>query len=379
MLEIYSFRNGEILNARNGKETPEYLEIEINGVALPQSRVSVNGVEAARCDRNFSAKVRLRERINRVTVNAHDKFGDLSRTITLVWDKQSFKRYAARIDDNVFFFNDLAREKPKHAFDHFYLKKLKELHNSYGTKFILKCFFRDDHDPEHFTLDRCPDCWKQEFEDNSDWLHLAFHALSEFPDRPYQHCTEARLAHDLELTTAELRRIAGDRGCTAPTNVHWAMLPPNLFHVMREHGVRILTSSGFMNNRIIQDGRVETISGAACDIGFFYEQDVAQYMAAKRSFYDADHDLFLSRTFLCCNIDTKEELREKIIAEDKKQLCDFLELIGHEQYAFPRYENFLPDYAERWECACRTAVELGYEPVFFNDGIFGNTAWEKTR
>ena len=379
MLEITSHRNGEILNYKHGKESSMELLIELRGIADPQSQVAVNGVPAVRHDREFIAEVPLRNKINRVTASARDKFGERTQTITLVWDKASFKRYAVRIDDNCFFLTDLANEKPKRLFDHFYLKELKRLHETYGSKFILKCFYRNDHDPAKFTMDRLSDAYRSQFEESSDWLHLAFHAWSEFPDRPYQHCTEERLAHDYDVTMRELVRIAGEKSCTPPTNVHWAMLPPDLFHVMKERGLKILTSSGFMNNRIYVDGKVEDLQTGSCDNGFFYEQDVARYMLEKRCFYDPDHDLFLSRSFFCFNIDTPAEIEAKIRKEDAAAAasgCEVMESVGHEQYAFPRYENHLPDYFERLETACRVPVELGYRPVFFQDGVFGNTVWD---
>ena len=380
MLEITSHRNGEILNYKHGRETADALMIEVRGIADPQSRVTVNGLPALRCDREFRAEVPLKSRINTVTASAKDKFGERTQSIVLVWDKASFKRYAVRIDDNCFFMTDLARQKPARLFDHFYLKGLKAVHEKYGSKFILKCFFRNDHDEAKFTIDQVPSTYRNEFEDNADWLHLAFHALSEFPDRPYQHCTEERLAHDYDMTMNELIRIAGEKACTPPTNVHWAMLPPERFHLMRERGVRILTSSGFMSNRIYVDGQVEDLQGGSCDIGFFYEQDVAHHMLAKRCFYDPDHDLFLSRSFFCFNIDTPAEIEAKIRQEDAAAAatgCEMIESVGHEQYAYPHYMNYLPDYFERLETACRVPAELGYRPVFFQDGIFGNPAWEK--
>lgn len=380
MLEITSHRHGELVNYMHGTESKDALTVEIRGLASPQSLVTINGIPARRSDRNFFLPLELREKFNKVTVVARDKFGERSQSITLVWDKGSFKRYAVRIDDNVFFMTDLTRERPRRAFDHFYLKMLKELHLRYGSKFILKCFYRNDHDPEKFTIDQVPADYRNEFEDNSEWLHLAFHALGEFPDRPYQHCSAERLAGDYDLTYNELVRIAGEKSCTPPTNVHWAMLPPNRFRVLTERGLKILTASGFLSNRIYADGRVENLEGNACDIGFFYEQDVAHHMAEKRCWYDTDHQLFLSKSYFCFNIDTPEEITAKIKTEDARiseTRSDVLEAVGHEQYAYTRYSNYLPDYRERLETCCRVPSELGYKPVFFQDGIFGNTAWEK--
>ena len=375
MLEITSHRNGEILNHRHGRESADALLVEISGVASPESAVTVNGLPARRMDRLFAAEVPLREKINTVTVRARDKFGERTQSIVLVWDKNSFKRYAVRIDDNSFFFTDLARKKYDSIFDHFYLKNLRSLHEKYGAKFILKCFYENAHDPRKCSLEEVPSRCRSEFEESSEWLHLAFHARAEFPDRPYQHCTAARLGKEYDETVTQLRRIAGERAVTPPTNVHWAMLEPNNFKVLRERGLKILTSGGFLANRIVVEGRVENLDQGACDIGFFYEQNVARYLLEKRCFYDPDHDLFLSRTFFCFNIDTPEEIERKIRAEDAKNACDILESVGHEQYAWPAYAMHLPDYFDRLETACRVPAELGYKPVFFQPGIFGNTAW----
>ncbi len=376
MLEITSHRNGEVLNHQHGLESAEGLLIRLEGISEPQSRVTVNGSPAKRRDRLFSASILLTEKINRVTVAAHNKFGDFQQSITLVWDKQSVKRYAARIDDNIFFLREIARERPKSLLDHFYLKNLYRLHQEYGTKFILKCFYRDDH--QGFEMKDFPDCYRDEFRHYSDWLKLSFHAYSEFPDRPYQHASAARLAADFDLVKEQIIRFAGEDAFIPPTNVHWAMLPPELFSVLRERGSRILTSSGFLSNRIIVEGEIVEVGAATCDIGFFYEQDVARYMQAKRCFYDPDHDLFLSRTFFCCNIDTVAEIEEKIRWEDaNRDGTDTMEAVTHEQYAFPDYAGFLPDYFQRLEAACKTLTELNYQPVFFSQGIFGNEAWEK--
>lgn len=375
MLEIASHRNGAVLNHNDGLETDNFLEIKISGLADPQAAVTVNGEKTFRSDRLFSAPIRLDKKINKVTVNSHSKFGDCQQTITLVWDKNSFKRYAMRIDDNIFFLTDIAKERPKRLFDHFYLKAMKSIHEKYGTKFILKCFYENNHIP--FKIKDFPNTYKAEFVANSDWLRLSFHAYSEFPDRPYQHTSRNKLINDFELVKNEIIRFAGAETFMPPTNVHWAMLPPELFKVLRERGVRVLTSGGFLSNRIVVDGEIVGFDDCSCDIGFFYEQDVARYMMDRRLFYDVDHDLFLSRTFFCCNIDTQEEIEAKIRNADARSgEFETVEAVSHEQYSFPYYFNYLSDHFERIDAACRTLDELGYQPVYFGEGILGNNAWE---
>lgn len=375
MLEITSLRNGTVLNHHDGSETNDFLEIVVSGIADPQAWVTVNNVAANRSDRLFSASVRLNRKINKVTVNSHSKFGDFQQIITLVWDKKSFKRYAMRIDDNIFFLTDIAKERPKRLLDHFYLKALKEIHEKYATKFILKCFYENNHHP--FQIKDFPAVYKQEFIDNSDWLRLSFHAYAEFPDRPYQRVAADKLIHDYELVKNEIIRFAGTETFMPPTNVHWAMVPPSLIPVMRSWGMRLLTG-GFLSNRIVFDGKVTAAEETACDIGFFYEQDVAQYLTTRRPFYDADYDIFLSRSLFCCNIDTKSEIEAKIHAADvQPEGCETIEAVTHEQYSFPYYFNYLPDHFERIDTACRRLTELGYKPVYFGEGILGNNAWDR--
>ena len=79
MLEITSHRNGEVLNHQQGQESADGLVIRLEGIADPQSLVTVNGSPAERRDRLFSAFVRLTEKISRVTVAAHNKLAIFSR------------------------------------------------------------------------------------------------------------------------------------------------------------------------------------------------------------------------------------------------------------------------------------------------------------
>ena len=66
MLMITNLREGTVLNHNFGVETDDYLEIKVEGLASPQSTVTVNGVLAERFDRQFSAVIRLTQKINKI-------------------------------------------------------------------------------------------------------------------------------------------------------------------------------------------------------------------------------------------------------------------------------------------------------------------------
>ena len=120
MLEVTNIRNGAILNHARGTETDDYLEIKVEGIADPQAIVKVNGADVERADRFFSAPVRLTQKINEIVVSADSSFGEQQLRLTVLWDKKSFKRYNYYIDDCSFFYTDIAKQRPKSLFDHFF-------------------------------------------------------------------------------------------------------------------------------------------------------------------------------------------------------------------------------------------------------------------
>jgi len=169
MLEITSHRQGAVLNHNHGKETEKSLTVRIEGISDGGYPVKVNGINAEMDGRRFSADVELTGQFNNVTATVQTPFGKFSQELVFVWDKRSFRRFNSYIDDHSFLFTDLAKERPKSAFDHFYLAGLKKIHERFDWKVTLNTFYRNDHDGK-FTLKEMPDIWKKEFEDNSDWL-----------------------------------------------------------------------------------------------------------------------------------------------------------------------------------------------------------------
>ena len=361
MLEVTNFRDGAVLNHYDGVETDDYLEIPVTGIADPQAEVTVNGVPADRCDRTFSAKVRLTEKINRVTVQSDSYYGIKTLTLTLVWDKKSFKRLTFFFDDVIFCMRSLAKNRPASIFDELFLGRLKSINDKYGTKFTLNLFFSDDHHKD-FTLADMPEDYKAEFQANSSWLRFSFHARSEFPDRPYQNASKEKLAADYDEIYREVCRFAGEKCFIPPTVIHWGMTNPENFSVLKERGVKLL-AGGFLG---LKTSLTESHSIQVTDIGYHYEKDVACYVLKKHLFYDRFHDIYLYDSLTCCNLDEMPVLEQKF-ADLKNDQWDMVNLASHEQYSYPDYFNHLPDHLDRIEFACKSAYELGYTPVWFTE------------
>ena len=395
MIEITNIRQGAILNHNHGKETDSSLSILLEGFCSGRP-VKVNGEKADMVGRRFSKEIALTKKFNEITVSEQTPFGLYSQQIVVVWDKKSFKRYNFFIDDHSFLFTDLARERPKSAFDHFYLKALKAIREKYPFKVTLNCFFRNDHD-KSFTLDQMPDIWKQEFMDNSHWLKFSFHAKSEFPDRPYLESSAEEFGKDYDQVKNEVVRFAGKEAFTPPSVIHWGNIHPTVAQecvrrgaFMNKSCMRPMVMGGPSLDDRLKGGDMtstrsrEVFRGRSDLEGFalFYEnQEEKSFLARNSAYYDPLMKIVVcGDTAICCNLvplDKTEAQIKAFIAANASSGAEYMNLASHEQYSFPYYFNYLPDHLQRLELAVKTAVEAGYSPVFANEGFMGNTAWNE--
>lgn len=242
------------------------------------------------------------------------------------------KYYNFFIDDNIFFFTDIAREKPASIFDHFYLAGLRKAHREFGTEFTLNTFYHNWHEPG-FDLSHFPDRYRAEFEDNSDWLRLAFHGHSEFPERPYSEAYPEKFAEHYEQWESATTRIAGAATVAAPVIFHYFDAVAEARRFMRARDMKFFTvRSG--------DGIVRNAE---------FDQ------------YEIPLDIFLNR--LRDDLNGMRDILTGKIAAGQKLL-----LVGsHEQYAYPRYARYIPEYFDGLFMTCRLLTDNGFEPVYFND------------
>lgn len=396
MVEITNLRQGVVLNHNHGVETENELRITVEGFSSDGMPVTVNGVPAEMDGRRFSVSIGLTKKFNVVKAEAVTPFGVFSQEIVAVWDKKSFKRSNFYIDDHSFLFTELARDRPKSAFDHFYLAGLKEIHKNYGTKFTLNAFYENAH--HGFLLKDMPDIWKSEFIDNSDWLKFSFHARSEFPDRLYAEATAEEFGRDWDQVQNEIVRFAGEESYIAPVVIHWANIHPAVAQEMIRRGttcystalrMRVMGGPSLADRQKGGDMKSVTqrsLSGADKDAGtlgfkMHYDRiEEAGYLEKHHCYYDPLLKLFFFRTNgVCCNLVPLAEIGPRLRTTFENAAKRGVEIFGnasHEQYTFPCYPNYLPDHMQRLACAARVMRENGCESVFFTQGILGNTAWD---
>ena len=386
MLKITYPRHGAILNRNQGQETAEALSITVTGASTSAAPVLVNGVTAKRQGQTFSANVDLKAKFNTITATSEDNGKPCSQEIRVLWDKKSFPRFNFFIDDHSFFLTDIAKERPASLFDHFYLKGLRDIHRKLGTKFTLNLFYRNDHHP--FELKDFPDCYRQEWLDNRDWLRLSFHAYSEFPDRPYTDPDPTKLMEDFALLKKEITRFAGAETFIQPVVIHWAVTSREGVLALAKNGMSAFYTgirgvSEACEKAIAKglnpvDAVTEIDRSAISDISYFRTMDDAIYLYCYKKLYDFDIGaIFFSGTNTCCNLYTKEQIAANLkLAFNAPFGNETFSLATHEQYTFTYYKNYIPDHLERIELAARLTTEHGAKPVYFAEGLLGNTAWD---
>lgn len=398
MISITSHRQGAILNHNHGVETAKSLTVKIEGISEGGFPVTVNGIAAEMNGRSFSCDIDLTEKFNTVTACVNSPYGSFTQSLVLVWDKASYRRCNFYIDDHSFLFTDLAKERPKSAFDHFYLKGLKAIHDKYGFKVTLNAFYHNDH--HDFNLCDMPDIWKNEFIDNSDWLKFSFHSKGEFPDRIYAEATAEEFGADWEEVQNEIVRFAGAESYIAPCVIHWANVHPAVAQEAIKRGMtcysktfrlRVMGGPSLADRQkggnmqqvekrsMSGEDKAMNTEGLKLHYGF---QEEDSFLSKNFGYFDPLLNLFFFQCRgVCCNLVPLENIKPRMDATFEaaaKSGVEFFNCASHEQYTFPYYPNYIPDHMARLEEAARCMVEDGNcKPCFFSEGILGNTAWDK--
>ncbi|OGV69406.1 MAG: hypothetical protein A2283_11235 [Lentisphaerae bacterium RIFOXYA12_FULL_48_11] len=325
-------------------------------VVMPDGQVVPTSVVSGQ----HMGTVLLKDRITPIRARGKRNGKQVETGCRVVWAKKVYKRYRCYIDDHSFFFRDILQKNYKSLFDCFYLGQLRELNRRYQTKFNLNCF---NSTPERdFNLSMFPDKYKSEFEDNADWLRLAFHAENEFPNEPYREAPPEKLAADFDLVAKELKRIAG-KAYTPGLQIHWAMVRADSYKVLAQRGVRMLPTGGRKN---------PGTGDKFCD--FMLPNSITAYIRENQGWMDFDSGIIFYNGGMpstCEWVPVEQTIPLMHRKLDNPRLNMLVNIAGHEQYWWPFYKNYKKDIFDRWEAALRYITERGYKPIWIEDGFFG--------
>lgn len=304
------------------------------------------------------------------------------------------KKYLFFIDDVIWCFRDLARTRPASLFDHPFFAMLRKVHRDYGTKTQLNCFYQTDnfYGNDDFSLAEMPDCYKEEFRQNANWLKLAFHARQEFPDYPYVNASYGQVFDDFQKFRAEVLRFAGEASFTYPMVPHWLPVSYDGCRALYDCGVRLLSATDGPRTaysgdpatlpyghaaRLLQDRKPETmlytrstantaIARSICGYNHVEDPRFSETLRTTASFPDEKTGLRFKRVCdqTVHNLMTMETL--PVILGDRIH-DSYIGLGTHEQYFYGHYFAYQPDYAEKLYLAAKMLTEAGFSCIFMED------------
>ena len=275
-------------------------------------------------------------------------------------------KYRVSSDDNILFLQDLTKNKDKYKsiFENPYLAVYKKAHDLYGAKVHLNLFYEfipsedfKEH-TEYFNLTMMTDKFKDEFSANSDWLKLAFHAYSEYPDMPYKDTTFEKMREDCIKVCREIIRFAGKECMNDTTTIHWG-------EVNRE-GVRALRSLGFRS----LTGYLTFNDDGTPLVAYYLDKEQTKHCDTRDFWYDKDEDMTFARIDLVTNLGTYEWVMsqiKEIVAHPTRG--GFVSTMIHEQYYHPDYKGYLPDFENRVLDVCKYLCDNGYKGCHIADAV----------
>jgi hypothetical protein len=352
-LRITGPPDGAILNRHDGRVTASGLEVEVRGECPSGAQVRVNGQAAAVQGGSFSARVVLRQHENEVTAEC----GARRATAIYLWDRHSFPRFRVSTDDNIWFLRDIALNAARYSslFENPYLAFWREMNRKYGAKIHFNIYY----ETEGFNLSQMPEKFKTEWQQNCHWLRLTFHARANDPDRPYLNAPASQVIADYRLVTREIERFAGKPLLSPVTTIHWGELTREAAIALRKEGIKILPS--YFE---IRDGRPR--------VSYYLDLERVQYASRRDYWKDTQTDLLFVRHDIVMNTVPLDKIvphMERLAADPHQS--EVLELMIHEQYFYPSYRSYQPDFKQRVETTIAWAAKKGYKPVFFGEGFFG--------
>ncbi len=354
-------RDGVMLSPSMGKAANGKLLIYPIVNALPGRNLTVNGVPMIFDANMYTSKSAVELVPDKNTLTLKDTDTGEIQAIDVFYLPNAAWKYRFSLDDNIWFLQNLAKNQNiyKSMFEDPYLTLLKTMHDRYDTKFHVNIYYEC---PEFggFNLTMMPDKYKDEFKANADWLRLSCHANANLPDRPYIQATYNQAYFEFNRVNEHIIRFAGEEAFAGPvTTIHWGEATTDTVRGVYDAGIRMMVGS-FKNG---------TISNT--DIAYNFTSEQSDLMRNYGLYYDKATDM---KYFLY----SQSGIQHAPIADipmrckhhaDTHPGYTFFELCVHEQYFYPHYSAYKPDYYERFDTALRWVTEHGYKPCFAKEAF----------
>ena len=299
------------------------------------------------------------------------------------------------IDDVIWVFRDLTRQRPKSLFDNPFMKPLKECHEKYGLKMQLNIFYRTDffYGMDEFSLADMTDAYKSEWQANRDWLKLGFHSLQEFPDYPWINIDYDDVKKLFGMIHGQVERFAGEGVFTTALVPHWCPMSKDGCRALKDCGIKLMECSvgpryryDGDRNRLPYGHGLKLEQNRKPEVGFYWRDSKNAAITSSICSYNHISTEQWKKTVnsFRCVLDHDTGMRFKNLFGDAPVLnlvdvpaleSDTAALLGrehlifsdHEQYFYRDYLAYQPDYAEKIRVMSRMMQENGYSFILIED------------
>ena len=357
--------DGDVLMPNDGTLTDNGLSVRVSLSAPEGWSVTVNDMKADMvCSLgDGSAKYEVTLCINRyrnaLTAKASQNNEALDKVIFVYRFKNAYKKYRLAIDDIIWSIKELAEMKDtyKSIFECPFFALFKRLHDDFGTLVHMNIYFTDG---EGFDLTMMPDCYKDEFINNSHWLKLTFHAYADLPDRIYRHSPYSELYKDYHLVTNEILRFAGrETANTSANGLHWGETTVEGARALRDCGINCLI------------GYYTFDKNGEPAVSYYLNKEQTVHCRGRDFWVDNNEGIIFSKDKMVIDQFKLHDIRPRLdyLRDNRPEEAGLMNFVTHEQYFYRDYKNYQPDYEEKIRTACAWARDNGYAPCFISDVI----------
>ena len=160
------------------------------------------------------------------------------------------------------------------------------------------------------------------------------------------------------MVDAAIKRFAGAASMEPFTTLHWGEATKDGVRAVKD-----LSYKGLLG----YFGLYDELPG----VSYYLEGNKREQVEKRFVWKDEETDMVFVKTSIVIDrekIDTIIPLLDGY--KTKNNMPPYLDFLVHEQYYYPHYFNYQPDYREKILTAVKWAVDNGYEPAFLADCIF---------
>lgn len=357
--------DGDFLNRNDGSIDGETLSFNVFVEAKEDCEIFVNSVACKQTDEKglYTAEISISGYRN--TLIAENKTeGTNCRIAVFMLPGSAMNRFRLSSDDNIRFLKELNDKPYNSIFDHPYLAVYKKAHDLYGAKVHLNLFYAFEEESrekfsknhEYFDLSMMTERYKEEFCANADWLKLAFHSRFGYPSKPYKDADFDTVKEDCIAVYREIVRFAGKECVSDSTTIHWGEANLDGVRALRSLGFRSLTGYFKLNDR------------GEPFVSYYAPTELVEHIETRDFWKDTEEDIIFGRIDCVLNTETLDYVNEFV----KKTVDDphrggFISIMIHEQYFYPDYTAFRPDFEARVLEPCKYLFEKGYKGAHISE------------